>query len=78
MVGSSCAEGTCNLAVRVRPEPVGELMEKRDRRNDAIELYQLAVAHKPNEFVPINEFVDASLIYRDIALQMLHERGATR
>jgi succinyl-diaminopimelate desuccinylase len=38
----------------------------------------LAVAHKPDEFVPINEFVDASLIYRDIALQMLHERGATR
>jgi acetylornithine deacetylase/succinyl-diaminopimelate desuccinylase len=31
----------------------------------------LAVAHKPDEFVPIDEFIAASLIYRDIALQML-------
>jgi len=29
------------------------------------------VAHKPGEFVPIGEFVVASLIYRDIALAML-------
>ncbi len=29
---------------------VGELMEKRGRRDDAIELYQLAVAHKPDDF----------------------------
>lgn len=38
----------------------------------------LAVAHKPDEFVPLDEFVGASLIYRDIALGMLHARGATR
>jgi acetylornithine deacetylase/succinyl-diaminopimelate desuccinylase len=31
----------------------------------------LAVAHKPDEFVPIDEFIASSLIYRDIALQML-------
>ena len=31
----------------------------------------LAVAHKPDEFVPIDEFIAASLIYRDIALEML-------
>ena len=31
----------------------------------------LAVAHKPDEFVPIDEFVAASLIYRDLALAML-------
>ena len=31
----------------------------------------LAVAHKPDEFVPIDEFVAASLIYRDVALSML-------
>ncbi|WP_297835841.1 M20 family metallopeptidase [Pseudomonas sp.] len=31
----------------------------------------LVVAHKPDEFVPIDEFIAASLIYRDIALQML-------
>jgi len=31
----------------------------------------LAVAHKQDEFVPIDEFIAASLIYRDIALQML-------
>jgi acetylornithine deacetylase/succinyl-diaminopimelate desuccinylase len=31
----------------------------------------LAVAHKPDEFVPIDELIAASLIYRDIALQML-------
>lgn len=31
----------------------------------------LAVAHKPDEFVPIDEFIAASLIYRDIALQMM-------
>lgn len=31
----------------------------------------LAVAHKPDEFVPIDELVQASRIYRDIAVQML-------
>jgi acetylornithine deacetylase/succinyl-diaminopimelate desuccinylase family protein len=31
----------------------------------------LAVAHKPDEFVPVDEFVAASLIYRDIAAQMM-------
>jgi acetylornithine deacetylase/succinyl-diaminopimelate desuccinylase family protein len=31
----------------------------------------LALAHKPDEFVPIDEFVSASLVYRDIALAML-------
>lgn len=36
----------------------------------------LAVAHKPDEFVPIDEFIAASLIYRDIALQMLRQAQA--
>lgn len=36
----------------------------------------LAVAHKPNEFVPVDEFVNASLIYRDVARSMLHSIGA--
>ncbi len=31
----------------------------------------LEVAHKPNEFVPVDEFLNASLIYCDIALAML-------
>jgi acetylornithine deacetylase/succinyl-diaminopimelate desuccinylase family protein len=31
----------------------------------------LAVAHKPDEFVPVDEFVTSSLIYRDVALAML-------
>ena len=31
----------------------------------------LAVAHKPDEHVPVDEFVAASLIYRDVALEML-------
>jgi acetylornithine deacetylase/succinyl-diaminopimelate desuccinylase family protein len=31
----------------------------------------LGVAHKPDEFVPADEFIAASLIYRDIALSML-------
>src|SRR5216683_2541489 len=31
----------------------------------------LAVAHKPDEFVPVDEFVIASLIYRDVAKAML-------
>ncbi len=31
----------------------------------------LAVAHKPDEFVPVDEFVAASLIYRDVAKAML-------
>jgi acetylornithine deacetylase/succinyl-diaminopimelate desuccinylase family protein len=31
----------------------------------------LAVAHKPDEFVPVDEFVTASLIYRDVAKAML-------
>ena len=31
----------------------------------------LAVAHKPDEFVPVDEFIAASLIYRDVALAML-------
>ncbi len=36
----------------------------------------LAVAHKPDEFVPIDEFVASSLIYRDVALRMLQGAGA--
>ena len=35
----------------------------------------LAVAHKPDEFVPVDEFVTASLIYRDVAKAMLQNRG---
>ncbi|MBS7534143.1 M20 family metallopeptidase [Ancylobacter sonchi] len=31
----------------------------------------LSMAHKPDEFVPVDEFVTASLIYRDIARSML-------
>jgi acetylornithine deacetylase/succinyl-diaminopimelate desuccinylase family protein len=31
----------------------------------------LAVAHKPDEFVPADEFIISSLIYRDVALAML-------
>ncbi|TAM76331.1 M20 family peptidase [bacterium] len=31
----------------------------------------LAAAHKPDEFVPVNELLVSSLIYRDIALTML-------
>jgi acetylornithine deacetylase/succinyl-diaminopimelate desuccinylase-like protein len=31
----------------------------------------LALAHKPDEFVPVDELVAASLIYRDVALAML-------
>ncbi len=31
----------------------------------------LAVAHKPDEFVPLDEFVACSLIYRDVARTML-------
>ncbi|MFP3247806.1 MAG: M20/M25/M40 family metallo-hydrolase, partial [Paraburkholderia sp.] len=36
----------------------------------------LEVAHKPDEFVPIEEFLASSLIYRDIALDMLTPGGA--
>lgn len=36
----------------------------------------LAVAHKPDEFVPIDEFIASALIYRDIALQMLAKQTA--
>ena len=31
----------------------------------------LAVAHKPDEFVPADEFITSSLIYRDVAVAML-------
>ena len=31
----------------------------------------LAQAHKPDEFVPVGEFVAASRIYRDVVVQML-------
>lgn len=31
----------------------------------------LAVAHKPDEFVPVDEFIASSLIYRDVAKAML-------
>lgn len=33
----------------------------------------LAVAHKPDEFVPVDEFVTASLIYRDVAKAMMRK-----
>jgi acetylornithine deacetylase/succinyl-diaminopimelate desuccinylase len=35
----------------------------------------LAVAHKPDEFVPVDEFITSSLIYRDVALAMLKNGG---
>ena len=35
----------------------------------------LAVAHKPDEFVPVDEFVASSLIYRDVAKAMLRNGG---
>jgi acetylornithine deacetylase/succinyl-diaminopimelate desuccinylase family protein len=35
----------------------------------------LGVAHKPDEFVPIKEFIDASMIYRDTVLKMLFSAG---
>lgn len=35
----------------------------------------LALAHKPDEYVPVDEFVAASLIYRDVALEMLKAAG---
>ncbi|MCB9948059.1 MAG: M20 family metallopeptidase [Rhodospirillaceae bacterium] len=37
----------------------------------------LDVAHKPDEFVPVEELEAAVGIYRDVALSMLHARGAT-
>jgi acetylornithine deacetylase len=36
----------------------------------------LAVAHKPDEFVPVAEFEAAASIYRDVALAMLCSRQA--
>jgi acetylornithine deacetylase/succinyl-diaminopimelate desuccinylase-like protein len=33
----------------------------------------LAVAHKPDEFVPTDEFITASLIYRDVAKAMMRK-----
>jgi acetylornithine deacetylase/succinyl-diaminopimelate desuccinylase family protein len=33
----------------------------------------LAVAHKPDEFVPLDEFITASLIYRDVAKAMMRK-----
>jgi acetylornithine deacetylase/succinyl-diaminopimelate desuccinylase len=36
-----------------------------------------SVAHTPDEFVPVDEFVTASLIYRDTVLELLHRAGAT-
>jgi acetylornithine deacetylase/succinyl-diaminopimelate desuccinylase family protein len=35
----------------------------------------LAVAHKPDEFVPVEEFIACSLIYRDVAKAMLRNGG---
>lgn len=37
----------------------------------------LAVAHKPDEFVPVDEFIAAAAIYLDIALAMLPQENAT-
>lgn len=38
----------------------------------------LGVAHKPDEFIPVKEFIDASVIYRDTVLKMLRDGGAMR
>jgi len=35
----------------------------------------ISVAHKPDEFIPVAEFINASLIYRDVGLQMLSGEG---
>jgi len=37
----------------------------------------LAVAHKPDEFVPVEEFIAAAAIYLDVALAMLPQESAT-
>lgn len=37
----------------------------------------LAVAHKPDEFVPVEEFIAAAAIYLDVALAMLPQKSAT-
>jgi succinyl-diaminopimelate desuccinylase len=36
----------------------------------------LDVAHKPNEFVPEDELIASSLIYRDTVLELLQKSGA--
>jgi acetylornithine deacetylase/succinyl-diaminopimelate desuccinylase len=36
------------------------------------------VAHKPDEYVPENEFIGSSLIYRDTVLALLSRTGATQ
>lgn len=38
----------------------------------------LDVAHKPDEFVPEDELVASSLIYRDVVLDLLQKTGASR
>jgi acetylornithine deacetylase/succinyl-diaminopimelate desuccinylase len=38
----------------------------------------VAMAHKPDEYVPEDEFLRASLIYRDTVLDMLQKEGALR
>lgn len=38
----------------------------------------LKVAHTTEECVPVDEFIKASLIYRDTALELLHKAGAGR
>jgi acetylornithine deacetylase/succinyl-diaminopimelate desuccinylase-like protein len=37
----------------------------------------LDVAHKPDEFVPEDELVTSSLIYRDTVLELLQRSGAS-
>jgi acetylornithine deacetylase/succinyl-diaminopimelate desuccinylase len=36
----------------------------------------IEVAHKPDEFVPEDELITASLIYRDVVLRLLQQAGA--
>ena len=38
----------------------------------------LDVAHKPDEFVPEDELIASSLIYRDTVLDLLQRGGAVR
>lgn len=63
-------------------KPVGlaggcDLVHFRSSKTDGVVLGpgSLSVAHKPNEFVSVNELINASVIYRDLALAMFHQAG---
>ena len=70
-VGNVQARFVCAGGIDVDPGAIRNFEIQTGAKGTVIGPGSLSVAHKPDEFVPIDEFVASSLIYCDVAKAML-------